>query len=152
MTSAGNVAGARSDQSSITLDGVDINEQQSNAIGTPVLRLNSEAVQEFRVTTVNANANQGRSSAAQINLVTKGGTNGWHGAAFEFYRGTAFTANDYFNNLAGVPRPKLLRHTYGGALAGRSKKTNCFSSIATKAEKTPASRVWCVAFLWRVWD
>ncbi|MCU1285962.1 MAG: Cna protein B-type domain protein [Acidobacteriales bacterium] len=126
VTSAGYVAGARSDQSNITLDGVDINEAQTNAIGTPVLRLNSEAVQEFTVTTVNANANQGRSSAAQINLITKGGSNAWHGAAFEFYRGTGFTANDFFNNRVGLQRPKLLRHTYGGALGGPVKKDKLF--------------------------
>ena len=135
VTSAGNVAGARSDQSNITLDGVDINEAQSNAIGSPVLRLNSEAVQEFRVTTVNANADQGRSSAAQINLITKGGTNNWHGAAFEFYRGTGFTANDYFNNKAGVPRPKLLRHTYGGAIGGPVVKDKLFFFYSYEGRK-----------------
>ena len=63
VTPDGYVTGARSDQSNITLDGVDINEAQTNAIiASPVLRLNSEAVEEFRVTTSNPNANQGRSS------------------------------------------------------------------------------------------
>jgi len=128
VTQAGYVAGARSDQSNVTLDGVDINEAQTNAIGSTVLRMNSEALQEFRVTTVNANANQGRSSAAQINLITKGGSNAWHGAAFEFYRSTGFTANDFFNNRSNpvVPRPKLLRHTYGGAIGGPVVKDKLF--------------------------
>jgi len=67
----GSVTGARSDQSNITLDGIDINEAQTSDISSPVLRLNAEAIEEFRVTTVNANADEGRSSAAQINLVTK---------------------------------------------------------------------------------
>src|SRR5438128_1185861 len=98
VTPDGSVAGARSDQSNITLDGVDINDAQSNAIDGPVLRLNAEAIQEFRVTTVNSNANEGRSSAAQINLVTKSGSNQWHGAAFELYRGSIFEANDWFSN------------------------------------------------------
>ena len=126
VTPDGYVAGARSDQSNITLDGIDINEAQSNDIGSPVLRLNSEAVEEFRVTTVNANANEGRSSAAQINLVSKSGTNSWHGAAFEFYRGTLFEANDFFSNAAGVDRTPLVRNTFGGAIGGPIIKNKLF--------------------------
>ncbi|PYT92692.1 MAG: carboxypeptidase regulatory-like domain-containing protein, partial [Acidobacteria bacterium] len=75
VTPAGYVAGGRSDQSNVTLDGVDINDAQTSDVSAPVLRLNSEAIEEFRVVTVNANADEGRSSAAQINLVTKSGTN-----------------------------------------------------------------------------
>ena len=59
VTRDGYVAGNRSDQSNITLDGVDINEAQTNSILEPVLRLNSEAVEEFRVTTTTANSAQG---------------------------------------------------------------------------------------------
>lgn len=124
----GYVAGARSDQSNITLDGVDINEAQTNALGTPVLRLNAEAIEEFRVTTVNANASQGRSSAAQVNLVTKSGSNSFHGSAFEYHRNTIFTANDFFNNRANprVPRPKLIRNTFGGSVGGPVMKDRLF--------------------------
>src|SRR5438132_3927602 len=112
VTREGYVAGARSDQSNITLDGVDINEAQSNSVGAPVLRLNAEAIEEFRVTTVSANANQGRSSGAQISLVTKSGTNSWHGALFEANRTTALTANKFFNNRAGVARHQLIRNPF----------------------------------------
>ena len=73
VTRTGYVAGGRSDQANITLDGVDINEAQTNDILDPVFRLNAEAIEEFRVTTTTANASQGRSSGAQISLVTKGG-------------------------------------------------------------------------------
>jgi len=94
-TREGYVTGARADQSNVTLDGVDINNAQSgnadvplanntlqigqldtdrqNITTGPVLRLNSEAIEEFRVTTANGNANQGRSSGSQVNLATKGG-------------------------------------------------------------------------------
>jgi len=67
VTPTGYVAGGRSDQSNVTLDGVDINEAETSDVGKPVLRLNSEAIEEFRVVTVNAKADEGRSSAAQIN-------------------------------------------------------------------------------------
>lgn len=139
VTKDGYVAGARADQSNVTLDGVDINEAQSSAIGGaqtysdtpeaekgPVLRLNSEAVEEFRVGTTTTNASGARSSGAQIALVTKSGTNNWHGAAFESHRNTIFTANDYFNNNSGTPRPALIRNTFGGALGGPIVKNKAF--------------------------
>jgi hypothetical protein len=155
-TREGYVTGARADQSNVTLDGVDINNAQTgnaeiprstnglqlgaldndrgNITTGPVLRLNAEAIEEFRVTTANGNANQGRSSGSQVNLATKAGTNNWHGAAFEFYRGTLFEANDWFNNhatdangnWAPVPRTPLVRNTYGGALGGPVVKDRVF--------------------------
>src|SRR5207247_1496725 len=126
VTKDGYVAGARSDQSNITLDGVDINEAQTNALESPVLRLNSEAIEEFRVATLNPNANQGRSSAAQVNLVTKSGSNDFHGALFEFYRGTLFEANDFFTNGIGLARTPLVRNTFGGAFGGPLVKDKLF--------------------------
>src|SRR5579859_530289 len=145
VTPDGYVAGARSDQSNITLDGVDINEAQSSDIGSPVLRLNAEAIEEFRVTTVNANADQGRSSAAQINLVTKSGTNTWHGALFEFYRGTLFEANDWFSNASGTPRTPLVRNTFGGALGGPIVKNKLFFFYSYEGRRdataTPVTQV-----------
>lgn len=133
VTREGYVAGGRSDQANITLDGVDINDQQtggreeqfSTEQGS-VLRATTESVEEFRITTTNANANQGRSSGAQISLVTKSGTNNFHGAGFYFYRPTAFSANTFFNNLAGVERPSLARNIFGGALGGPIKKNRAF--------------------------
>jgi Carboxypeptidase regulatory-like domain len=126
VTPDGYVAGGRSDQSNVTLDGVDINDAESSDINRPVLRLNAEAIEEFRVVTVGANADEGRSSAAQINLVTKSGTNNWHGSAFEFNRNTAFTANDFFNNRSGVDRPKLIRNVFGGTFGGPILKDKLF--------------------------
>jgi hypothetical protein len=149
-TREGYVTGARADQSNVTLDGVDINNAQTgnaeiprstnnlilgaldndrgNITTGPVLRLNSEAVEEFRVTTANGNANQGRSSGAQINILTKQGTNSWHGAASEFYRSRGFTANDWFNNRSTpqVERPPLVRNTFEGALGGPILRNRVF--------------------------
>ena len=124
VTKEGYVAGARSDQSNITLDGIDINEAQTNALTSPVLRLNSEAIEEFRVTTSNANASQGRSSGAQISLITKSGTNDFSGAVFYGGRNDFFDANDFFSNRTigadgkSVPRPARRRHFYGGGVGG----------------------------------
>lgn len=126
VTQEGYVAGARSDQSNITLDGVDINDAQSNDIFGPVLRLNAEAISEFRVETINSNANEGRSSGAQINLVSKTGTNNWHGALFEWYRGDLGLANNWFNNRDKISQPNLVRNTFGGAVGGPIVKDKAF--------------------------
>ncbi len=144
VTKEGYVAGARADQSNITLDGVDINESQTNSLTVPigtsqddpitaqlptnntVLRLNAEAIQEFRVTTSNPNASQGRSSGAQVSLVTRSGSNDWHGALFEFYRSKGLAANDFFNNRVGIEKPQLIRHTFGGAVGGPIIKNRVF--------------------------
>lgn len=128
----GFVNGGRADQSNITLDGVDVNEQQdgldviTDEAFASVLRVTRDSLQEFRVTTTNPNAEQGRSSGAQVSLVTRSGSNQWHGSLFETHRNTVTTANDFFNNAAGVERPQLLRNIFGGSVGGPIKKDRAF--------------------------
>ncbi|HLA96616.1 MAG TPA: TonB-dependent receptor, partial [Pyrinomonadaceae bacterium] len=126
-------AGGRSDQANITLDGVDINDQQTggrsqgmDATQESALRITTESIEEFRITTTGANANQGRSSGAQISLVTKSGTNNLRGAAFYFKRPNFGSANNFFNNLAGIDRPSIDRDVYGGAIGGPIKRDKLF--------------------------
>ena len=132
VTRSGFVNGGRADQSNITLDGVDVNEQQdgldviTDEAFASVLRVTRDSLQEFRVTTTNPNAEQGRSSGAQVSLVTRSGSNEWHGSLFEIHRNTITTANDFFNNAAGVERPQLLRNIFGGSLGGPLKKDRAF--------------------------
>jgi hypothetical protein len=59
-------------------------------------------------------------------LVTKSDSNVWHAALFEAHRNTIFTANNFFSNRSGVPRPTLLRNTFGGAFSGPIKKDRAF--------------------------
>jgi carboxypeptidase family protein len=144
VTKEGYVNGSRSDQANITLDGIDVNEQQTgldiiadfvnaqDQAFSSVLRVTPDSIQEFRVTTTNPNATQGRSSGAQVSLVTKSGTNEFHGGVYEFHRNTATTANDFFNNRTvdengnGIPRPKLIRNVFGGTFGGPVKKDKLF--------------------------
>jgi Carboxypeptidase regulatory-like domain len=156
VTRTGYVNGGRADQSNITLDGVDVNEQQSgldvvtNQAFSSVLRILRDATQEFRVVTTNPNADTGRSSGAQVSLATKSGTNDWHGSLFHFHRNTVTTANDFFNNKAGrflptdpkvisgtatageprLPRPPLLRNFFGGSVGAPIKKDRAFFFFA----------------------
>src|ERR1700730_2293662 len=139
VTRTGYVAGARSDQSNITLDGVDINDAQTNSVTGPVLRLNSEAIEEFRLSTLSANAGSGRSSGAQITLVTKSGTNRFHASLFEYHRNTIFAANDCFNNNSGIKRPVLLRNTFGGTLGGPIIKDKFFLFYSYEARRDASS-------------
>jgi len=156
VTRTGFVNGGRSDQANITLDGVDVNEQQTgldvvtNQAFSSVLRVMRDSVQEFRVVTTNPNADTGRSSGAQVSLVTKSGSNDWHGSLFEYHRNTVTSANDFFNNKAGrfvasdlpvqigqakvgderVPRPPLLRNFFGGSVGGPIKHDRAFFFFA----------------------
>lgn len=142
VTRDGYVAGGRSDQANITLDGVDINDQQTGGrAGTgdltldSALRATTESIEEFRVTTVGANADQGRSSGAQINIITKTGSNTFSGAAFYFRRPTFGSANSFFNNLSGVERPTLDRDLFGGAIGGPIIKDKFFFHYSYEAQR-----------------
>jgi hypothetical protein len=125
VTQSGYVNGGRSDQANITIDGIDVNDQQTGAAFSSVLRSLAEATEEFRVTTTNANADQGRSSGAQISLLTKSGKNEFNGAAFWLPRRTFGSANNFFNNATvdpdtgeSTPRPNIDRDVFGGAIGG----------------------------------
>lgn len=128
----GAVNGERSDQSNVTLDGIDDNDQLRGLAFFGVLRETQDSIQEFRVVTSNANADQGRSSGAQVSMVTKSGTNKYHGAAYEYYRPTNTVANDYFNKqsqlASGLPNrpPKLIRNIFGGDVGGFIVKNKLF--------------------------
>jgi hypothetical protein len=122
----GSVNGARSDQTNITLDGVDVNDPQNGYAFTSVLRATQASLQEFRVTTTNYNADLGRSSGAEVQLVTKSGTNDIHGMGYYAHRNEIFNANDFFLNRSGVERGKFRRHIYGLALGGPIVKDRFF--------------------------
>src|SRR5215471_6597568 len=132
VTQGGYVNGGRADQANVTLDGVDVNEQQrgldvvTGGAFSSVLRVTPDSVQEFRVTTTNPNADSGRSSGAQVSLVTKSGSNDWHGLLYEYHRNTVTTANDWWNNATNQPRPPLLRNIFGGDVSGPIKKNKAY--------------------------
>src|ERR1044072_853412 len=114
----GSVTGARADQGNITVDGIDANDQATGQAFATTGNAPIDAIQEFRTVTANPAASEGRSSGGQIELITKSGTNDWHGSLREFNRTAATTANSFFNNRSGVPRPQLTRNQYGGSIGG----------------------------------
>ncbi len=138
----GAVNGARSDQTNVTLDGVDNNDQLKGFAFTGALRATLDSIEEFRVTTTNSGADQGRSSGAQVQLVTKSGTNQFHGTAYEYNRPTNMVANDYFNKHSqlqnGEPNKPahLLRNTFGGSVGGPIIKDRLFFFAAYEGQRT----------------
>ncbi len=128
----GAVSGARSDQGNVTLDGVDDNDQVNGYGFNGVLRSTLDSTEEFRVTTSNSNADSGRSSGAQISLITKSGTNKLHGSLYEYHRPSNMVANDWFIKnqqvSSGEPnRPtKYIVNTFGGSFGGPVLKDKLF--------------------------
>ena len=114
------------DQANVTLDGIDVNDHHQRRSFTSVIRLSLDSVSEFRTTTSNAGADQGRTSGAEIALVTKSGTNELHGSVYDFHRNTATSANSFFNNKTGVKRPALLVDVFGAAAGGPIRKNRLF--------------------------
>ncbi len=104
------------------------------------MRATLDSLQEFRVTTSNYDASAGRSSGAQVNLVTKSGTNKFHGSVYEYYRPNFTVANDWFNKQAELNSriAQCARHSFfatrsAARSADRSRKTGYSSSQPMKA-------------------
>jgi hypothetical protein len=109
------VNGARSSSNNYMMDGVDNNEGWQGYVS---LFLSVDAIQEFKVQTGMSAAEYGRSAGAQVNIVTKNGTNNIHGSMFEYVRNDKFDANSFFSNSAGLPKPPYRRNQFGGSFGG----------------------------------
>jgi outer membrane receptor protein involved in Fe transport len=124
--------GQRGTLNSIQIDGADNNNTffgqalGRTGSGRAPYQFSQDAVQEFQVNSNGYSAEFGRAAGAVINVVTKSGTNEYHGTLFEFYRDKALNANTFFNNSLGRPRPALHVNQFGGNLGGPIVKNNAF--------------------------
>ncbi len=123
---SGSVNGARKGSSNSTLDGIDINDSQVPFLGLSNTAMNTDSVEEFRMVTSGGKAEYGRSAGGQIELITRSGTNTWHGNAFEYLRNTVFNANTFFGNLSGLDRPVFIQNRFGGSLGGPIRRDRTF--------------------------
>ena len=114
------------------MDGVSINNY---AIGAPADAIgyygnipipSPDALQEFKVQTSLYDASYGRNSGANVDIITKSGSNDWHGSLFEFFRNNDLNANTFFQNSTGQPRGVLKQNQFGGVLGGPIKKDKLF--------------------------
>jgi hypothetical protein len=111
--------GATSTDNNFQMNGLTINEMQgswiySSGIPTP----NPDTIQEFKVQTALFDATSGRNAGANVDLITKTGTNDFHGSIFEYFRNEDLNANDWFANRAGQPRGILRQNQYGFTVGG----------------------------------
>ena len=105
------------------MNGVGVNDiQQSGFFSAGVAIPNPDTIQEFKVQTGQYDASYGRNAGANVDVITKGGTNAYHGTIFEFFRNDALNANTFFLNAAGAPRAVLKQNQFGGTFGGPIKK------------------------------
>ncbi|MGD0520420.1 MAG: carboxypeptidase-like regulatory domain-containing protein [Terracidiphilus sp.] len=126
VTLDGAVTGARTDQTNVTLDGLEMNDNATGDFGYIVGEAPVDSVQEFRGVVGEPLSSAGQGGGGQFELVTKSGTNKFHGALVEYHRDTDTEANDWFNNNAGVGRPPLVRNQFGGNVGGPIMKNKAF--------------------------
>ena len=115
--------GARSYDNNFQLDGISVNDVQGSAAGSGGIPIpNPDSIEEFKVQTGQYDAGYGRYGGANVSLITKTGSNSFHGAIFEFLRNEVLNANDFFLNRADQPRPVLKQNQFGFAFGGPIKK------------------------------
>ncbi len=125
-TGDGSVTGSRSDQTHVTLDGLDVDDRATGQFGAVNGNAPVDSVQEFRGVAAGQTSGYDSAGGGQFQLVTKSGTNDFHGALFEYHRDTNLEANNWFNNNAGVPRAALIRNQFGGNLGGPILRNKAF--------------------------
>jgi hypothetical protein len=116
--------GATATNNNIQFNGIDANNlyensasnAESSIVGTAIPA--PDTIQEFRVQTANFDAAYGRGTGANVDLVSKSGTNNFHGSAWEFVRNNIFNANDFFSKLDGQPRADLKQNQFGASIGG----------------------------------
>ncbi len=116
-------AGSNYSDNNFQMNGVEINDaggsgHYTGGVATP----NPDTIQEFKVQTSQYDASFGRNAGANVNVVTKAGTNNWHGNLWEYFRNEALNANVFFRNQTGQPRPILRQNQFGFTAGGPIKK------------------------------
>ncbi len=126
ITSSGATTGARTDQTNTTIDGLDVNDFATGNFASITGNAPIDSIQEFRGTTAGFTADSGPGGGGQFQLVTRSGSNEWHGNINEYHRDNSTTANDWFDANAGVPQPQLVRNQFGGSVGGPIKHDKLF--------------------------
>ncbi len=109
-----------------TLDGTNVTMQAHGSQGTWELAPNPDALQETNIMTSTYDARYGRTGGGTVNMVTKSGTNAYHGDLYEYLENGDLNANNFENNLNGLPRQNVHQHQYGGTFGGPIKKDKIF--------------------------
>ena len=119
-----NIGGGQPMSSAFLLDGVP-NDKLGDAAGANTF-LTTDSTQEFKVITNSMSAEYGRTTGGVISVISKSGTNGFHGGVFEYLQNTKFNANDFFNNASGTPLQPVHQNQFGGSFGGRIIRDKLF--------------------------
>ena len=124
------VNGSRDRAFNITIDGIEANEASVPTATNNIFRLNPDSIREYKVTTNNATAEEGRNSGASISIATRSGGNDLHGTLFYFFRNEALNSKEFFANAQGTPKRLVRLNQFGGEASGpiRRDKTFFFGS------------------------
>jgi len=117
---AAHAGGAREEFNNFTLDGADNNDSYTNRYA---LQPSLESIAEFKILTNSYSAEYGRSSGAQVNVITRSGSNTFHGAAYDYLRNRVLDARNFFD---GPARPKFVRNQFGGSIGGPVVRDRAF--------------------------
>jgi hypothetical protein len=134
------VNGAGGRNVNVTVNGVD---NKDNTVGGPVMQLPLEAVQEFQISTQRFSAENGRSEGAAINMITKSGTNSYHGSVFGYFRNTSLNTDEKDPTGTGTTvssHPDYTRQQFGGSIGGPFVKEKLFGFFAIEREREHQSQ------------
>lgn len=120
------VTGARTDQSYVAVDGLDVNDIATGQTFLIVANAPVDSVEEFKGTVAGETADSEPASGGRFELVTKSGTNNWHGNVNLYHRDTSTVANYWFNDNVGLPLPHYVRNQFGGNIGGPIKRDKAF--------------------------
>src|SRR5215831_13338401 len=143
-TPTGEFAGARNDQTTIMLDGVDVSDNVIGQTFRTIIPVPLDSVEEFRGASANANATFGRSAGGQLTLVTKSGGNQWHGSAYFYHQDSALAANSWTLNRLVAPankKPVFTDNRFGGTIGGPIIKDKTFFFLNYEGRRNPFSAV-----------
>jgi hypothetical protein len=137
-TRSGNVSVNGSDGRSIDYN-VDGGDNKDTVIGGIVQNFTMEGIQEFNVITDRYTAESGRAAAAVVNVISKSGTNQYHGTAFGLFQNSGLNKIDYFTALNGEPKQKFHRYQFGGSMGGAVIKDKLFFFGAYEQKREPGN-------------
>jgi Carboxypeptidase regulatory-like domain len=136
VSPGGQIAGARDEQITFSLDGGDVTSdlEGNNTYAappgepspSPVVPIPIESTEEFEVATTNPNSTFARSSGGQVALITKSGTNSFHGSLYEYHNDDALNANGWTNDFLGISKPHNVDNRFGGTIGGPVWKDKVF--------------------------
>ena len=120
------VNGSRDRAYNVTIDGIEANESSVPNPVSNLYRINPDNIQEYKVTTNNATAEEGRNSGASISIATRAGTSDYHGTGFYFLRNEALNSNEFFANAQKTPKPLIRMGQFGFEMGGPIRKNKTF--------------------------